>query len=140
MNQTAEVHEIRIAVDAADIDEMGHVNNVIYLRWVQEAAQSHWTARATEEYRERLLWVVLRHEIDYKQPAQLGDEVLARTWVGSATRVRFERFTELRRAADGALLAQARTVWCPIDAGTRKPTAIGPAFLEMFPTSAIGRL
>ena len=56
--------------------------------------------------------------------ARLGDAILARTWVGEATRLKFERHTELRRASDGCLLAKARTVWCPIDAVTGKPTSV----------------
>ena len=135
MSQQAEIFEIQIAVQPADIDELGHVNNVSYVRWVQDVAQAHWMARATKEYQERLLWIVLRHEIDYKQSARLGDDIQARTWVGAATRARFERFTELRRVADGVLLAKARTMWCPIDAQTRRPTGVRAALLEMFPTA-----
>jgi acyl-CoA thioester hydrolase len=133
---SAEVFEIKIAVKPSDIDEQGHVNNVTYVRWVQDVALAHWIARATKEHQKRLMWLVLRHEIDYKQSAQLGDEIVARTWVGMATRARFERFTSLHRAADGALLAKARTMWCPIDAQTRRPAGITPDLLEMFPTAS----
>src|SRR5512141_2127589 len=121
MSQPPEVFELSIAVVPADIDELGHVNNIVYVRWVQDAAVAHWRSRAPAEEQARLFWVVLRHEIDYKQEARLGDEIGARTWVGAATRATFERFTELRRASDGALLAKARTVWCPIHAETRRP-------------------
>jgi acyl-CoA thioester hydrolase len=136
MTEPVEVHEIEIAVEPADIDRLGHVNNVTYVRWVQDAAVAHWTARAPREEQERLLWVVLRHEIDYKLSAQLGDTIQARTWVGVSTRVTFERFTELRRAADGALLAKARTLWCPIDPQTRRPVVVGAALREMFSTAS----
>ncbi len=129
----AEVFEIKIAVNPADIDDQGHVNNVTYVRWVQDVALAHWVARATKEHRDRLMWLVLRHEIDYKQSAQLGDEILARTWIGMATRARLERWTSLHRAADGMLLAKARTMWCPIDAHTRRPAGITSDLLEMFP-------
>jgi acyl-CoA thioester hydrolase len=71
-----------------------------------------------------VFWIVLRHEIDYRQAAHLGDSIVARTWVGTATRLRFERHTEILRAQDGRVLARARTLWCPIDAGTRKPTMV----------------
>jgi acyl-CoA thioester hydrolase len=137
MSPLAEVYEIKFAVKPSDIDQLGHVNNVAYVRWVQDAAVAHWMARATKEYQEKLLWVVLRHEIDYKQSAQLGDEIRALTWVGAATRARFERFTELRRAADGAVLAKARSVWCPINAQTRRPTGVSGDLLEMFPTACV---
>jgi len=133
---SAEVFEIKIAIKTTDIDEQSHVNNVVYVGWVQDAALAHWIARATKEQQERLMWLVLRHEIDYKQSAQLGDEILARTWIGMATRARFERLTSLHRAADGALLAKARTMWCPIDAQTRRPTGITAELQEMFPTGS----
>lgn len=116
--------ELPIHVEEADIDELGHVNNVTYLRWVQEAALAHWTAVAPTAEQARLFWIVLRHEIDYRQAAHLGDAILARTWVGTATRLRFERHTEIVRAGDGCVLARARTLWCPIDAGTRKPATV----------------
>jgi len=124
MAQAPQPFEIEIAVTAEDIDGLGHVNNVTYLRWVQEVAAAHWRSAAPPEDQARTLWIVLRHEIDYKQPARLGDTVLARTWVGSASRVKFERFTELRRARDGALLAAARTLWCSVDAQTLRPAAV----------------
>lgn len=137
MNQAAEVYELEIAVEPSDIDQLGHVNNVTYIRWVQDAATAHWTARATAEDQERILWVVVRHEIDYKQSAQLGDTIQARTWVGSATRATFERFTEFRRAADGLLLAKARTLWCPIDAQTHRPVRVSPAVREVFSAAPV---
>ena len=66
----------------------------------------------------------LRHEIDYLSPALLGDEIAARTWVGVAHGLSFERFTEIRRQGDGRLLASARTLWCPVDARTGKPQRV----------------
>jgi len=91
---------------------------------VQDIAIAHWRAVASAADQEKLRWIVVRHEIDYKQAARLGDAILARTWVGAATRIKFERHTELRRASDGCLLAKARTVWCPIDAVTGKLASV----------------
>ena len=127
-----EPYELPVTIESTDIDQLGHVNNVTYLRWVQEAATAHWTAGAPPDDQARLLWVVLRHEIDYKQAAQAGDALIARTWVGAATRLRFERFTEILRASDRAVLAAAKTIWCPLDARTRKPVAVSPAVRELF--------
>jgi acyl-CoA thioester hydrolase len=128
--------EMAIAVEPADIDELGHVNNVVYVRWVQDVAVAHWRAAASRDDREKLLWIVVRHEIDYRQAARLGDGILARTWVGAASRIKFERHTELLRASDGCLLAKARTVWCPIDAVTGKPTGVSAAVRAVF---SVGR-
>ena len=108
----------------ADIDEQNHVNNTVYLRWVQDVATAHWKSLASVEAQNAIGWVVLRHEIDYKIPACLGDEIILRTWVGEASRLKFERFTEVRRKIDNQLLAQARTVWVPVDTRSGKPTRV----------------
>ena len=113
--------EISVGVMPEDIDEQNHVNNTVYLRWVQEVATAHWQAIASSEAQGEIGWVVLRHEIDYKAPACPGDDVVLRTWVGKATRLTFERFTEILRRSDGQLLSKARTLWCPINAQTGRP-------------------
>ncbi len=136
MTQASEAFELPIVVEPADIDELGHVNNVTYLRWVQDAAVAHWRARAPAADQAKLFWVVVRHEIDYKQAAYLGDEIVARTWVGAASRIKFERHTEVLRASDGRLLARARTLWCPIDAQTGKPASVSPEVRASFSVDA----
>ena len=124
--------EISVAVMPADIDEQNHVNNTVYLRWVQEVATAHWQAIASSEAQGEIAWVVLRHEIDYKAPACLDDEVVLRTWVGKATRLTFERFTEILRRSDGQLLSKARTLWCPINAQTGRPVRVPLEVREQF--------
>ena len=136
MSLAAEAFELAIEVEPADIDQLGHVNNVTYLRWVQEAAVAHWTAVAPAADQAKLLWVVVRHEIDYKQAAFLGDGIIARTWVGNASRIRFERFTELLRARDRGVLAKARTLWCPIDSRTGRLTSVSPEVRACFSIEA----
>jgi acyl-CoA thioester hydrolase len=124
--------ELILTVAPIDIDLQGHVNNVTYVRWIQDAAVAHWRALAPGADQDSLRWVVLRHEIDYKRPAMLEDRILARTRVGSATRLRFDRHTEILRQHDSTLLACARTVWCPIDAQTNKPTNVRPEIRALF--------
>jgi acyl-CoA thioester hydrolase len=126
--------EITVPVQPADIDQQRHVNNTVYLRWVQEVATAHWESLAPAAAQETIGWVVLRHEIDYKIPAGLGDEVILRTWVGEATRVTFERFTEMRRAIDQELLAQARTLWVPVNTASGRPTRVPPEVRALFST------
>lgn len=113
-----------VIVQPGDIDDQNHVNNTVYLRWVQDVATAHWKSLASTEAQSAIGWVVLRHEIDYKTPACVGDEVILRTWVGAASRLKFERFTEVRRKIDSQLLANARTLWVPIDVRTGKPTRV----------------
>jgi acyl-CoA thioester hydrolase len=126
--------EMIVAVHPDDIDEQNHVNNTVYLRWVQEVATAHWRAIASPEAQETIGWVVLRHQIDYKAPATVGDEVVLRTWVGKATRLTFERFTEIRRNHDGRLLSKARTLWCPINAQTSRPARVSEEVRTRFST------
>ena len=111
-------------VEAHDLDERAHVNNVVYVQWVPDAAAAHWATLAPEGARDEVAWVALRHEIDYLKPALLGDEIAVTTWVGVAEGLSFERFTEIRRGSDAALLARARTLWCPVDARTGKPRRV----------------
>jgi acyl-CoA thioester hydrolase len=123
-----------VSVSPRDIDEQNHVNNTVYLRWVQQVAAGHWRAVASLPVQQKIAWVVLRHEIDYQAPADPGDEILLRTWVGKATRLTFERFTEIRRTANGRLLAKARTLWCPVNARTAKPTRVPEEVRAQFST------
>ncbi len=129
---TVDSFELPIQVQPADIDQLGHVNNVVYLRWVQDVAAAHWRSTATAEQQAEVVWVVRRHEIDYKHPARLGDGIIARTWVGVAGAYDFERHTEILRATDRKPLACARTLWCPIDARTGRPKRVGDDVRERF--------
>ena len=126
--------EMIVPVLPGDIDEQNHVNNTVYLRWIQDVATAHWRAVASPKAQETIGWVVLRHEIDYKGPATLGDEMVLRTWVGKATRLTFERFTEIRRNRDDRLLSEARTLWCPIDAQTGRPVRVSEEVRSRFST------
>jgi acyl-CoA thioester hydrolase len=127
---TSSAFELPIQVQAADIDDLHHVNNLVYLRWVQEVAGAHWQAVAPPDAQTGLVWVVMRHEIDYKVAAKLGDAVVLQTWVGTAVGVTFERHTRVLR--DGVVLAQARTLWCPINAQTGRPQRVTAELRAMF--------
>lgn len=121
-------HSFRVT--PADIDEQGHVNNVAYLRWIQDIAVAHWRHAATQEMQEQFSWVVVRHEIDYKKQAFIDDRITAVTWVGEWTRIRCERFTEIRR--DNDLLVRGLTLWCMVDISTLKPFRIGAELISRF--------
>ena len=138
MEPAPERHEIRLTVGPEHIDVLGHVNNVVYLRWVQDAAVAHWEAAAAPAQQEQLFWVVRRHEIDYLRPAFAGDEVVVRTWVGRARGRDFDRHTEIVRARDGKVLAAARTVWCPMARATGRPTDVDDAVRARFSVPPAG--
>ena len=124
--------DLHLAVQPDDIDQLGHVNNVVYLRWVQDVAVAHWQATAAPEDQDALVWVVVRHEIDYLRPARAAEAVVARTWVGAVVDGNFERHTEIRRARNQKVLARARTLWCPISRATGRPTDPSPAVYARF--------
>lgn len=121
-----------ITVTPADIDDMNHVNNVVYLRWVQDAAAAHWDASAPEETKRKYAWVVLRHEIDYKNPAKLGEPVKAETWVSSLEGLRSVRHVKLSHAETGIVFAEAVTTWCLLDAATKRPKRIETDITSIF--------
>ncbi len=124
MTERPHLFEIPITVRADDIDDMQHVNNVVYLRWVQDVALAHWKASATADMQETLAWVATRHELDYLRAALLGDAIVARTWIGTVDSRRFERFTEIARADDGVVLLRARTRWLLVNRATGRVTRI----------------
>lgn len=125
-------HERVYPVTASDIDDQGHVNNLVYLRWIQDVAIDHWATAARPEDQTSTRWVVVRHEIDYLKPALAGDQVVARTWVERWRGATSERHTELERLGDGLLLARGRTVWCALDAASRRPKRVPPEMSEPF--------
>ncbi|MEP7076738.1 MAG: thioesterase family protein [Acidobacteriota bacterium] len=121
-------HSFNVAAD--DIDEQGHVNNVAYLRWIQDVAVAHWRHAATEKMIAKYSWITVRHEIDYKKQAFVEEKITATTWVGEWTKVTCERFTEIHRGED--LLVKSRTVWCMIDRETSRPTRIMGDLVSLF--------
>ena len=114
----------RIAARVEDLDELGHVNNVHYLRWMLEAATAHWALYQSEAPPAAVAgigWVVMRHELDYFVPAFAGDSVDVFTWVPSATPLTCDRFYEVIRVRDGALLARGGSNYCVVDLTTGRP-------------------
>ena len=125
------MYQQTVRVQAGDLDELAHVNNVVYLRWVQHIAIAHWQAMAPDEDQHAVAWVARRHEIDYLAPAVMGDELVVRTWVGEAQGLTFERFTEIQRA-DGQVIVRARTLWVPVDRATGRPRRVSAAVRALF--------
>jgi acyl-CoA thioester hydrolase len=131
-DQPADRYTLPLTIQPADIDELGHVNNVVYLRWVQEVATAHWRSAATAAQQAQVAWVAIRHEIDYKHAALPDDALVARTWVGAADSHRFERHTEIVRHRDQRVLARARTLWCPVSRATGRLMRVDDAVRARF--------
>lgn len=114
------------------IDELGHVNNAVYLVWAQDIATAHWRTVGDAALNKKYVWVALRHEIDYRDQVLAGETVEIRTWLGRAAGPRFERHVDIRKTGASRFSAKVKTDWCLIDAETRKPRRVGPEILEPF--------
>lgn len=123
-------------VQPADIDENGHVNNVVYLRWCQEAAGAHWAARADADWLRDWGWLVLRHEIDYRRGALPDAQLEAATWVGGHRGARFDRHVQIRDARSGDVHADALTTWAMVDRTSLRPLRIPREVIARFAPAA----
>jgi acyl-CoA thioester hydrolase len=122
-------------VEPAEIDELGHANNVAYIVWMQAAAVAHSAAQGWPGSRYRELgqgWVVRSHAIEYLQPAFAGDRVVVETWVATMKKVTSLRRYRIVRAGDGGLLATAETNWAFVDLAGGKPARIPPEVVAAF--------
>jgi acyl-CoA thioester hydrolase len=116
----------------ADIDDNGHVNNVVYLAWAQDLAIAHWTRRAPAADQDTFAWVALRHQIDYRRALLPDETATGRTWVSdTAEGPRFERFVRID-GPDGAMCAQVCTVWVLIEKGSGRPRRVPPQMVALF--------
>jgi acyl-CoA thioester hydrolase len=111
-----------IGIAPADIDHMGHVNNSVYLRWVQEAVISYWQKVAPSEAVAAHLWVALKHEITYRKPAFLDDVVVADVIAEKVQGARAFFSTVIRRGEE--VVAEVHSSWCCLDAATRRPARL----------------
>ncbi len=125
-------YTLALRVPDADIDRQGHVNNVAFVRYIQDVAVAHWGAIAPDAVRAAFTWVVRRHELEYLRPAFPGEELLLRTWVGEPSGATWERFTEVLRAGEDRPLVTARTVWVLLDAASGRPRRVDPALVARF--------
>ena len=119
-----------IAMQPGDIDALSHVNNVVYLQWVQDVSAAHWFELSTPEIRDQYAWVVLRHEIDYIKSAKWGDELYAETWVGDTAGFKSVRHVNIFNT-NNDLLVRAQTTWCMIDAKQFRPARFTAEVLDV---------
>jgi acyl-CoA thioester hydrolase len=116
--------QLDIHTKATDFDAMGHINNVVYLQWVQDVAEAHWKHVSGQNDAKINLWVALRHEIDYKREIKPQEQIIAETWVASMEGVKSERMTRIYNPDTNQTKAEARTFWCLIDANSKRPKRI----------------
>jgi acyl-CoA thioester hydrolase len=115
------------AATRADIDELGHVNNTVWIRWVQEIATAHWRAAAEPEHVDGFVWVVTRHEIDYRGNVGQGAVVRGETWIpGVPKGARFDRCVDFFEHESGRLLVAVRSTWAMLDRASGRLVRIRP--------------
>jgi len=114
------------------IDELGHVNNSVWVQWIQDMATAHWNSAASPEHVEAFFWVVIRHEIDYRGNIASGESAIGTTWIEGdpkgAKSIRAVEFTD----ADGKKLVSARTTWAMLDRTTQRLARVRPEVLAPF--------
>ena len=123
------VFQTNYSVEASHIDELNHVNNVVYLQWIQDIANLHWTQLKKGVDTAAYAWVVIRHEIDYAGQALLGDAIVAKTWVGKTGGIRSIRHVEFYK--ENKLIVKAETTFCLVNSKNFKPTRITDQLLMM---------
>lgn len=119
-----------IEIDPGDIDFMGHVNNASYLTWVQDAVIDHWRTLAPPQAVAAHLWVALKHEITYRKPAFLNDDVIATVVLEKVQGARAFYETLIKRGEE--VLAEVKSSWCCVDAETRRPARIAQDIITHF--------
>jgi acyl-CoA thioester hydrolase len=126
----ATAYHHRIGILPADIDHMGHVNNSVYLKWVQDAVVRYWESLAPPEAVARHLWVALSHEIKYRRPAFLDDVVVADVIANKVEGARAFFTTVIKRGED--VVAEVTSSWCCLDAVTRRPARLAREIAARF--------
>lgn len=126
----SKVYAHQLTVSQADLDEMNHVNNIVYLKFMQDAAILHWYSLASQETIDSMRWVARRHEIDYLKQAFLGDELTIKTWVTEFSAVTSFRHYEVLKGNE--VIAKALTQWVALDSQTLRPKRLTEAITSLF--------
>jgi len=125
-------HEKKITVATDDLDELAHVNNVRYLQWIQDISKEHWQMLVSTEDQKDMVWVVMRHEIDYKNAAVINDELCVKTHIASSRGATSVRVVEIVNSKTNATIVLARTKWCLLNSVTFKPKRIPENIIAIF--------
>ncbi len=126
------IFEYPITILPIDIDEQNHVNNISYLKWVQEVAIAHWTFVATKKMNEQYMWVVSRHEIDYLKQAFINTKLLAKTWVVEPDGAKSFRYVDIYDVDTNTIIAKIKTTWYLLDSKTKRPRRIDSDLVNIF--------
>jgi acyl-CoA thioester hydrolase len=136
-----QVYKHNITVSEETIDAVGHVNNVQYVQWMQDAAVRHSNQTGCTRLTEDMgaAWVVRTHNIEYFRPAYVNDRITILTWVSNFRKVRSLRKYKFIRDSDGKTLAKGETDWVLVDVNNGRPTRIPDAVMNTFTLVPKGR-
>lgn len=123
------VFKTKRIVSSEEIDDLNHVNNVVYVKWMDDVAFAHWQKLTENHPLPDYIWVVVRHEIDYKSQAVLNDEITIKTWVGETSGIKSIRYIEFYK--EDKLLVKSKTIWVLLNAKNYKPTRITESVLKV---------
>lgn len=122
----------RIKVSFEDLDDLNHVNNVRYVQWIQDISKEHWKEKAPAEIQENVIWVVLKHTIEYKSPSFLNDPILISTYIERSKGAISIRVVEMFHEITNTLLLRSSTEWCLLNKDNNKPMRISQDIKEIF--------
>ena len=121
-----------IIVQEDDLDELNHVNNVRYVQWIQDISKEHWLKVAPFEMQNGIIWVVMTHNISYKNAAKLGDSITIKTYIAKSRGAISVRVVEMHNTGTQQLLLRSNTEWCLLNAHNSKPIRISAEIKQLF--------
>lgn len=124
--------EKKIVVSKEDLDDLNHVNNIVYIHWILDIAKKHWESLVSSQTLENYHWVLLDHNIKYLRPALLKDKIIIKTFVEKTAGVKSSRVVEIYNDNSEKLLVSSITNWCLICSKTNKPCRIPKEIVEVF--------
>jgi acyl-CoA thioester hydrolase len=140
-SKTNPIYSYEFTIPESAMDGNGHVNNVNYVQWMQDAALQHFGFLGGIELTQALgaTWVVRSHTIEYLRPAFAGEQIEVRTWVVDLRRVRSLRRYRFIRLSDGKLLVKGETDWVFVDGKTGSPRVVPEEIVKIFPLLPDGK-
>ncbi len=126
------IYEQELTVTKNHLDELHHVNNIEYVKWVQDIAEAHWDLKTSHEIRQNHYWFMISHHITYKGQAFLGELILLKTFILDSKGAKSIRAVEIYNKKTNKLLATSETTWCFMSHDSNRPTRIPKTIVDLF--------
>ncbi len=125
-------YEKVLTVSIDDLDDLHHVNNVRYVQWIQDVSKEHWQRYASNQIQSDVVWVVMNHNITYKNAAKLNDQIKIQTHIAESRGATSVRVVEMHNVITNQLLLRSKTEWCLLNAKTLRPIRISEEIKNVF--------